>query len=185
MAINVNAVVDPPTKAQVGLGNVDNTSDANKPVSTAQQAAIDTKVSKADHFIRYHIQWSVWSPTNNTTAYFSTFITAPPMGANARKTYFRKAGTIKEVDLTVFVTGSTPSAESWSLYLRVNNATDYLVATVANTATEKVFLNSAMNVGAGIPINAGDYFEMKIVNPTWATPPVNTIASGGVHLYLT
>lgn len=28
------------TKAQVGLGNVDNTSDANKPVSTAQSAAI-------------------------------------------------------------------------------------------------------------------------------------------------
>lgn len=29
------------TKAQVGLGNVDNTSDANKPVSTAQQTAIN------------------------------------------------------------------------------------------------------------------------------------------------
>jgi hypothetical protein len=29
------------TKAQVGLGNCDNTSDANKPVSTATQAAID------------------------------------------------------------------------------------------------------------------------------------------------
>lgn len=31
------------TKAQVGLGSVDNTSDANKPVSTAQAAAIATK----------------------------------------------------------------------------------------------------------------------------------------------
>lgn len=31
------------TKAQVGLGNVDNTSDANKPVSTAQQTALDAK----------------------------------------------------------------------------------------------------------------------------------------------
>jgi hypothetical protein len=31
------------TKAQVGLANVDNTSDANKPVSTAQQAALDGK----------------------------------------------------------------------------------------------------------------------------------------------
>lgn len=29
------------TKAQVGLGNVDNTSDANKPISTAVQAALD------------------------------------------------------------------------------------------------------------------------------------------------
>ena len=32
------------TKAQIGLGDVDNTSDADKPVSTAQQAALDTKV---------------------------------------------------------------------------------------------------------------------------------------------
>ena len=34
------------TKAQVGLGNVDNTSDANKPVSTAQQTALNLKASK-------------------------------------------------------------------------------------------------------------------------------------------
>ena len=33
------------TKAQVGLGNVDNTSDANKPVSTAQQAALNSKLN--------------------------------------------------------------------------------------------------------------------------------------------
>lgn len=31
------------TKAQVGLGAVDNTADADKPVSTAQQTALDTK----------------------------------------------------------------------------------------------------------------------------------------------
>lgn len=33
------------TKAMVGLGNVTNTSDANKPVSTAQQTALDGKLS--------------------------------------------------------------------------------------------------------------------------------------------
>lgn len=34
------------TKAQVGLGNVNNTSDADKPVSTATQLALDNKVDK-------------------------------------------------------------------------------------------------------------------------------------------
>ncbi|MGQ7944625.1 tail fiber domain-containing protein [Flavobacterium sp. WC2509] len=34
------------TKAQVGLANVDNTSDANKPVSTLQQTALDLKADK-------------------------------------------------------------------------------------------------------------------------------------------
>lgn len=33
-------------KSDVGLGNVDNTSDANKPVSTAQQTALDNKVDR-------------------------------------------------------------------------------------------------------------------------------------------
>ncbi len=35
------------TKSMVGLGNVDNTSDANKPVSTATQTALDAKLSLA------------------------------------------------------------------------------------------------------------------------------------------
>lgn len=36
------------TKADVGLGNVSNTSDANKPISTATQAALDDKADVAD-----------------------------------------------------------------------------------------------------------------------------------------
>lgn len=34
------------TKSQVGLGNADNTSDVNKPISTATQTALDAKVAK-------------------------------------------------------------------------------------------------------------------------------------------
>ncbi len=34
-------------RTNIGLGNVDNTSDANKPVSSAQQDALNTKVAKA------------------------------------------------------------------------------------------------------------------------------------------
>lgn len=36
------------TKANIGLGNVDNTSDADKPVSTAQQAELDKKADASD-----------------------------------------------------------------------------------------------------------------------------------------
>lgn len=36
------------TKSHVGLGNVDNTSDANKPVSTPQQTALDLKADSTD-----------------------------------------------------------------------------------------------------------------------------------------
>lgn len=36
------------TKTQVGLGNCDNTSDANKPISTATQAALNTKANDSE-----------------------------------------------------------------------------------------------------------------------------------------
>ena len=36
------------TKTQLGLGSIDNTSDANKPISTAQQAALNLKAPLAD-----------------------------------------------------------------------------------------------------------------------------------------
>ncbi len=38
------------TKAMVGLGNVDNTSDANKPVSTPQQTALNLKANNTQTF---------------------------------------------------------------------------------------------------------------------------------------
>ena len=38
------------SKSEVGLGNVDNTSDTNKPVSTAQQTAIDTAYANANKY---------------------------------------------------------------------------------------------------------------------------------------
>ena len=40
------------TKAQVGLGNVDNTSDLNKPISTATQAALALKANSADVYTK-------------------------------------------------------------------------------------------------------------------------------------
>ena len=43
VSVNGHVGVITLTKADVGLSNVDNTSDANKPVSTAQQTAIDAK----------------------------------------------------------------------------------------------------------------------------------------------
>ncbi len=41
-------MIEPLTKADVGLANADNTSDADKPVSTATTAALAAKVSSGD-----------------------------------------------------------------------------------------------------------------------------------------
>lgn len=46
--LDISGTVTGVTKAMVGLDQVDNTSDVAKPVSTAQQAALDAKLSVAD-----------------------------------------------------------------------------------------------------------------------------------------
>jgi len=43
------------TKSMVGLGNVDNTSDLNKPVSTATQTALSSKLSISEPSVDYYI----------------------------------------------------------------------------------------------------------------------------------
>lgn len=55
------------TKSNLGLGNVDNTSDVDKPISTAQQAALDLKVNKAGDTMT-----GVLKITNNTASTSAT-----------------------------------------------------------------------------------------------------------------
>lgn len=73
------------TKAQIGLGNVDNTSDLEKPISNAVQAALDRKISElylgrysitnSDNRIRFDLQYfessnmlTITDPNNETLA---------------------------------------------------------------------------------------------------------------------
>jgi len=60
--------------------------------------------------------------------------------------------------------------------VRKNHTTDYLIATVAAAANERIFSNT----GLAIALAAGDYIEIKSVQPTWATNPVTTFFSGYV-----
>ena len=61
------------SKSAVGLGNVDNTSDANKPISTATQAALNNKVDKVS---------GKGLSTNDFTAAYKTKLDGITAGAN-------------------------------------------------------------------------------------------------------
>lgn len=58
---DINLVI---TRATVWLSNVNNTSDMDKPVSTAQQAALDLKADKSDTYTKVEVddllEWIVW-----------------------------------------------------------------------------------------------------------------------------
>lgn len=74
-------------KADVGLSNVDNTSDVNKPVSTAQTAAIEAAKSRANHTGTQSADTIVDGTTNKVfTATDETKLNGIATGATANST---------------------------------------------------------------------------------------------------
>jgi len=75
-----NPVMTFPTTTELGLENVDNTSDANKPVSTAQQTALDLKINKTDGLIEDVTHPSLTARTYETLtrAEYDAIVTKDP-----------------------------------------------------------------------------------------------------------
>ena len=102
------------TKAMVGLGSVDNTADSAKPVSTAQQAALDLKLNAADASVT-----NTRTPTDGTvtTAKFAAaalVTAAETIAANDNDTSVPTSAAVKALVDTVSggsgVPGLTASA---------------------------------------------------------------------------
>lgn len=75
-----------PSKSLVGLSNVDNTSDVNKPISTAQQTALDDKVDKVD---------GKGLSTNDYTTSEKNKLSALPTNSTLASTYVKKSDLTK------------------------------------------------------------------------------------------
>ena len=89
------------TKAQVGLGSADNTSDADKPISTATQTALDAKFDKAGGTVSGPVTFNGFCQSNDNHAI-----------NNGKRHYFYEPGT------TTWMSVYSPSAG----VLRVANA---------------------------------------------------------------
>jgi hypothetical protein len=105
----------------------------------------------------------------STTYYFGNQATQffPITGATTNRIYIHKTGTIKKVNMA-FRTGSgTPSsAETVSMYIRVNNTTDYTLLTSLRTdVANTVYFNQ---ITLSVPVTAGDYINIKMVTPAWS-----------------
>lgn len=114
------------TKTDIGLGNVDNTSDINKPVSTAQQTAIDAKMTQHTASVDPHPQYT-------TTAEASA--AAPVQTVNG---------------LTGAVVISTGNiAEVGNLFYTDGRVQTYITGAGYN-------VKSVASVGAGAPVYQGN-----------------------------
>ena len=123
-----------------------------------------------------NIQALTSSPVDAQTVYFGTMPKAPTTTANISKIYVRKACTLKIAEIYCY-SGTAGSNQAWSLYIRKNNSSDTLIATISVATNERVFSNTTLNISL-VP---GDYIEIKGVQPTWTTNPLTTIYGG--YLY--
>lgn len=112
-----------------------------------------------------------FSPTDATTYYFGGLPSVvPTTSAAIERLYIPKSGVIKAA--YVFFNQTSGTNETSTINIRVNNTTDYAISSaITNDSTVTAFNNPSLNSGAGIPVNAGDYIEIKWVCPTWATNP--------------
>lgn len=118
------------------------------------------------------------TPIDATTYYFGGLsVAGMSTAAAARPIRILKAGTITAVQV---INNSTTagSGEAWAMYIRKNNTTDYGIDTVSSTANLREWTNYSMSV----PVAAGDYVEIKMVTPTWATDPVTVVTGGYIYI---
>ena len=111
-----------------------------------------------------------FNPADNSTYYFGgQYSTNPTTTAGIRRLWVGVDCTIINLYGQFFNSGSG-TGESSTLYIRVNNTTDYLVSSsIVNNSQTTTFSAT----GLSIPITAGSYIEFKLVTATWATNPAN------------
>lgn len=114
-----------------------------------------------------------FNPSDGSTFYFGTLET---VGANASPNIRRypivATGVIKQAVLGIRVAGTLATNEATTLYIRINDTTDYqLTATLTHDIVNQVLTFPNLN----IPVTFGDFLEGKIVYPTFATNPTNVL----------
>lgn len=180
------------TKSQVGLGNVDNTSDTNKPVSTAQQTAIANAKSE--------LQTSINTVDNKLANYLplsagSSKLLTGPLGLTSNVGYGSTLPTSGFTGQLFFLEGeeddgpSLPTGGTAGQYLVKNSSTDgdaswktltlpslnYLplsggtvtgVTTFSNTTASSSTTSGAVKISGGLGV-AGNIYGSKVYGAVW------------------
>lgn len=116
------------------------------------------------------------NPANGQTVAFGAMPIAPQASGRVYAAFdiiARGNGVLRACTFNIWYSGTPATGEAISLYIR-HNTTDYLVATVSNTLSIKVFDNALMN----IPYVDGDRFKMIIVNPASGTRGTQLLGQG-------
>jgi len=179
-------ILDPtgPTDQRITMANffkiINNMTEDTAPVITGdlvvtydQSASLPKKVKLQNvaQSIVHAESLGALNPADSTTYYFgSAYSQTPPTSAATRRLWIPRAGTIRAVYGHFAVGGTLGSAETITVYIRVNNTTD---ATVSSTAAMSAATNTWSNASMTQAVSAGDYIEVKFVCPAFATNPTS------------
>jgi len=153
-------------KTAVGLGNVDNTSDANKPVSTATQTALNLKLNISD-------------TASMLTNYLRTGVAASTYQAKLNGTGFVKAsGTTISYDNSTYLT--TGTAASTYLPLTGGTLTGDLYAKYLNTFAKTTYVPFNVGIGEQSIFNVGTALR----GGTVMVFPDSTISGSSANVFL-
>jgi len=151
------------TKSHVGLGNVDNTSDANKPVSTATQTALDLKASTSDLSTHASDTTSIHGIADTNELATKDYVTTAVGNA------------------TIDQTGQGGVGITWNVATEAFDIDD-TVATLTGTQTftNKTLTSPVINTPTGI--TKSDVGLANVDNTTDANKPVSTATQTALDL---
>jgi len=114
---------------------------------------------------------------DSTTYYFGIgAYTGLSTFALLNRIFFAKDGAIRRADINWYES-TAGTNENVSMYIRLNDTTDTLIQTLG-AAGNKTFTNAALTIA----VAAGDFIELKIITPAWATNPLGVAVGGAVYV---
>ncbi len=120
---------------------------------------------------------NVATTTDAQTIYIGLAGNAPSTSDGSQRVYVPKSGTIKAVYVYAN-SGTAGTNEAWVLSIRKNSTTDTQIQSLASNSANRVWSNT----GLSIAVVAGDYIEIKSVNPTWSNNPANVRFNASIYI---
>lgn len=176
-----------PTKAEVGLSNVDNTSDSNKPVSTATQTALNTKlavptgVTDGTKFLRDDNSWqsipTVVSGSGTLSGFplrrsGETVVASPQELANAFAPATAPTG-VKTIVLAESWDKPGVLKHIWIACGNTSNGSGFL----EQGGTIRIYTDDATS--PAVSMSLGDFFILSNHSDVYSTPRVGRTSRGG------
>lgn len=113
---------------------------------------------------------STGDPADSTTYYLNTTgaLTAQTASNMATRYYMPVAGTINKVYGNLNVAGTLGSTENATLALRKNDTSNSNITTTLQFGAVNAAFN---NTTLGLSVSAGDFIDVILITPAWATNP--------------